>query len=526
MNWATASAMAGGIGMFLLGIHHLTEGMKSLAGDALRRAMQKLVSGTFTGLLAGASFTAIVQSSSAAILTVIGFVSAGLITHAQAVAVVLGANLGTTATSWLVAFFGLKINISAAALPMIGIGGFLWLLGKGRMRAAGAVLAGFGLIFTGIDYLQQGMSGIEWNLAGADQIAGGRWTLAAIGILMTIVMQSSSAAAATTLVALSAGTLNLDQCFAMIVGQNIGTTATALLAAIGGTTAVKRTAWAHVLFNAVSGLFALLLLGPLSDAARWLGNGAGNEPVMVLAAFHTLFNFFGILLFLPWLGAFSRFIERMIGHRTISAVERLGKTLSSAGGAVALESSWRALVEASACALRSLQARTQGQNMPIGDWEQDLIKVSNFIHQLPLEVSESNKLSERRARLWHALDHLRLLTNDLKKNTTPCEIEGWPAMMAKGSEALSAWLCWAEGASTSGVDAVVAGLREFSLELKQLRESTRLSLLHQLGAGQSKPLDTMNRLDHLRWFDGAFYHAWRLTDRLEKAAEAGSAENL
>ena len=384
MNADTWIALSGGIGMFLLGIHHLTDGMKSLAGDALRRAMQKLVSGTFTGLLSGATFTAIVQSSSAAILTVIGFVSAGLITHSQAVAVVLGANLGTTATSWLVAFFGLKIDITAGALPMIGLGGFLWLMGKGRLRAAGGVLAGFGLVFTGISYLQSGMAGMEWNLAGLDGRSGGRWLLAGIGALMTIVMQSSSAAAATTLVALSTGTLQLDQCFAMVVGQNIGTTATALLAAIGGTSAVKRTASAHVLFNAMTGILALIFLTPLAQAARWMGQAAGNDPVLTLAAFHTLFNFAGILIFLPWLKSFSRLIEKIIGRREVSAVDRLGKTLASAGGAVALESAWRALVEMSAAVLRALELRTKGKAATVQEWEADFHKISNCaIYKIP-----------------------------------------------------------------------------------------------------------------------------------------------
>ena len=157
MDSSSVVKILGGLGLFLLGIHHLTEGLKGLAGDSLRRALQRLVSGRFSAVLSGAIFTAVIQSSTAAILTVIGFVNAGLVTFSQAVGMIIGATLGTTSTIWLVAIFGLRFRISAAALPMLGVGAFLWLIARGKTRSFGALLAGFGLIFTGIDFLQTGM---------------------------------------------------------------------------------------------------------------------------------------------------------------------------------------------------------------------------------------------------------------------------------------------------------------------------------------------------------------------------------
>jgi len=519
-------ALAGGLGMFLLGIHHLTEGLKSFAGDALRRAMQKLVSGKWSGLLSGAVFTAMVQSSSAAILTVIGFVSAGLITHSQAVAVVLGANLGTTASSWLVAVFGLKINISLAALPMLGLGGFLWLLGNGRLRALGAVLAGFGLVFTGIEYLQSGMAGIEWNLEGMGAGAGGRWLLAGIGVVMTIIMQSSSAAAATTLVALAAGTLSLDQAFAMVIGQNLGTTVTAALAAIGGGLAVKRTAMAHVLFNAITGVTALVLLGPLAHLARWTGGYMGDDAVLTLAAFHTLFNLAGVLLFFPWLGTFARLIEKMTGKRDISSIARLDKTLSSAGGSVALESAWRALVELSATTLQAVQARSEGRKMVIADLQNDLHKLSDFIHDLRFEATDPQTMSDRRARLWHALDHLRRLSNDLAKPVREISDVEFQEALKQAKNAIDLWLGWAAGNSPDHGDAAVTGLKNASANIASSRKACRVQWFDQLSAGKIRPDEAMTALDGLRWFNGAYYHAWRLADSLWQAAEKGSAEGL
>lgn len=519
-------ALAGGLGMFLLGIHHLTEGLKGFAGDALRRALQKVVSGKWSGLCSGAVFTAMVQSSSAAILTLIGFVSAGLVTHTQAVAVVLGANLGTTATSWLVAIFGFKVKITVAALPMLGLGGFLWLLGKGRLRALGSVLAGFGLVFTGIEYLQTGMAGIEWNLEGIGAGAGGRWVLAGIGVVMTIVMQSSSAAGATTLVALAAGTLTLDQAFAMVIGQNLGTTVTAALAAINGGLAVRRTVIAHILFNAITGIIALLLLQPLGEAARWTGNHMGGDAVLTLAAFHTLFNLAGVILFFPWLGTFAKLIEKLTGHHDISSVSRLDKTLAAAGGAVALESAWRALVELSATAMTNLKNRPIGKPKASEDLQTDLRKISEFIQDLRFEGTDPQTLSDRRARLWHALDHLRRISNDLAKPPTQPPAPATTAMIARGAKALNEWLQWAAGNSPAGGEAVVATLEQFSLDLANMRKTGRTELLDHLGSGGIRPDEAMANLDSLRYYDGAYYHAWRLADSLWKAAEKGSTEGL
>jgi len=297
MNTSSAVTIVGGLGLFLLGIHHLTEGLKGLAGDSLRRVLQAMVGGRLSAIISGALFTVLIQSSTATTLTVIGFVSAGLVTFSQAVGVIIGATFGTTSTPWLVAFFGFRLRISAFALPMVGIGAFLWLIAKGKTRSAGAILAGFGLLFVGIDYLQNGMEGISWNLDAIGGTGfGWQWILAGVGILMSIVMQSSSAAAAATLVALNAGSLTFDQACAMIVGQSVGTAATSAMVAVGAGLAVRRAALAHIVYNVSVGIIGILLLGPLAAAARWAG-AQFDDPngVLALAAFSSIFSSSGFL---------------------------------------------------------------------------------------------------------------------------------------------------------------------------------------------------------------------------------------
>jgi Na/Pi-cotransporter len=192
----------GGIGLFLLGMVLLTDGLKAFAGEALRRALMRFTGTPVKAFGSGALVTAMVQSSSATTVTVIGFVSAGLLTFPQAVGVVMGASLGTTGTGWIVAVLGLKISVGFYALPLVGIGAFLRLLARGRWKSFGTALAGFGLIFIGIETLQQAMQGIAGVFNFAKLPASGflgHFLAMLIGMVLTLILQSSSAAVATTL---------------------------------------------------------------------------------------------------------------------------------------------------------------------------------------------------------------------------------------------------------------------------------------------------------------------------------------
>src|SRR5262245_2589129 len=516
MDAVAVVKLLGGLGMFLLGIHHLTEGLKGLAGDSLRRALQQVVSGRFSAVSAGVVFTALIQSSTAATLTVIGFVSAGLVTFPQAVGVIVGATLGTTTTPWMVAFFGFRVSISAGALPLLGVGAFLWLITKGKLRSFGAILAGFGLLFTGIAYLQTGMEGIEWNL---DDIAGhgpaAMWILAGIGVAMTIVMQSLSAAAATTLVALHAGSLTFEQGCAMIVGQSVGSAATTALVAIGGNLAVRRSALAHVTFSTLVALLGMVFLGPLSAAADWVGARLDDpDGVLALAAFSSIFKLAGIVVFYPWLDRFSQFIVRISGKGSESPVSRLSPILADAGGAVALEAAWRAVLDLARGAVDAFQRRLANQSVQYDPPVQDVQQVEHFLESLPLETTDLATIGPRLVRLSHAIDHLSELHADLQQ--VPAGTGGWqpPAGFGGGASALRAWL---DATQDPGVEidaTVFQRIEEASKQLNAERKTGREQILEDIALQRIPTAVARSCLDALVWADAGLYHAWRLIDSL------------
>jgi len=520
MNASSTVTLLGGLGLFLLGIHHLTEGLKGLAGDSLRRALQRLVSGRFSAVFSGAVFTAVIQSSTAAILTVIGFVSAGLVNFTQAVGMIVGATLGTTSTIWLVAIFGLRFRISAAALPMLGVGAFLWLIARGKTRSFGAVLAGFGLIFTGIDFLQTGMAGVSWNLeAFAGHGFGARWILAGIGVLMSIVMQSSTAAGATTLVALNAGSLTFQQGCAMIVGQSIGTAATTGLVMIGGGLAVRRSSMAHIIFSLIVGVLGILFLGPLVAASDWVGARLYDpDGVLAMATFSSLFKFAGIIVFYPWLNGFARFIVRISGKGSESAVSRLAPTLSEAGTAVALEAGWRAILEIARSAVNAICRRLAGEFVKYEPSVEAVQQTEQFLESLSIETTDVRTLGPRLVRLVHALDHLSQLNDDLKRIPPVLNDVPAPAGFEAGAQALSSWHDATKNPEEAPDPAIFKALEAASKQLNEDRKTGRAKILEEAALQRVRMATARAALETLAWGDLTLYHSWRLTESLRLAS--------
>ena len=312
-DWATIGGMLGGIGLFLLGMGLMTDGLKLAAGRALERILASSTKTRLRGLASGALITALVQSSSAVTVAAIGFVNAGLLTLGQSLWVLFGSNVGTTMNGWLVALVGLKFKIDVLALPLIGIGMALRLTGGNKRGAFGMALAGFGVLFLGIDMLRLSFSGVVTGFS-LNEFGGalGIVVMVLSGILMTVLMQASAAALVLAFTAAESGMMGIEAAAAVVIGANVGTTVTALIAAIGATPNAKRAAGAHVLFNLLTGIVALLLL-PLLLALigvlrEWLELDAA--PAATLAMFHTVFNLLGVALMWPLVGHLTRFLER------------------------------------------------------------------------------------------------------------------------------------------------------------------------------------------------------------------------
>jgi phosphate:Na+ symporter len=411
--------LAGGVGLFLLAVTMITDGLKQAAGHALRDILGRWTRSPGHGILTGISITAIVQSSSAVTVATIGFVNAGLMTMYQALGVVYGANIGTTMTGWLVAIVGFQIKVETFALPIIGIGMLLRLTGGDSRRAPlGIALAGFGLFFIGIDVLKDAFEGlaaaVDLQRLTLDGIAG-VFLYLGIGFLMTVLTQSSSAAIAITLTAASGGILGLYAAAAMVIGANVGTTSTAVIAVIGATPNAKRVAAAHIIFNLMTGIVALMILPLLFWTINTTGKLLGLEdiPAVTLALFHTIFNILGVLLMWPVSNRLARFLDkRFVTQEEIEGRPRfLDKTVAVspmlALNALALELSRIAAI-ARRMSLAALSAESAPGKRIASDYvvaEKLAHAVDKFITRLGRAVL-SGEVSEQLAKLLRAEQHL------------------------------------------------------------------------------------------------------------------------
>lgn len=506
----------GGIGLFLLGMVLFTDALKSFAGQALRDALLRFTGRPWKAFVSGALATVLVQSSSAATVTVIGFVSAGLLTFPQAVGVVIGSSLGTTGTGWIVSMLGLKFSIGLYALPLVGIGSFLKLLAHGRWKSLGLALAGFGLIFVGIDILQEGMRGVSerFNLAQLPSSGlVGHFLVMSIGVAMTVVMQSSSAAVATTLTALHTGAVSFEQAASLVIGAAIGTTITGALAAIGGSVPAKRTALAHVLFNLATGVIAVVLLPGLLLVIRLMQDHLGLDPGAVsLAAFHTFFIALGVLGVLPVVDRFARWIERLLPETGPELTRHLDDSLLHAP-AVALEASRRALCN-TACELFRVVDANLGRHpyqleRQVFRITEALERTQQFFNRIPA-LSEEQPLSAVRVAQMHAIDHLLRLTfhrHQPVEMRRVLHLDSVRESVRLAEELLELGRSGLLGEQEQGWTMAV---ERKAMTLAELRRQERPLVLSQTADKHRDPAMALQMLDAMRWLDRIGYHAWRI----------------
>lgn len=514
----------GGVGLFLIGMVMLTEGLRGLGGRALRRLLIRFTASPASGALTGAAVTAIIQSSTATTVMAVGFVGAGLLSFTQALGIIFGANLGTTATGWLVALVGFKLDLGEAVMPLVLLGAVMRLMGRGIIALAGGALAGFSLLFVGIELMQVGLAAFEGaltpaHLPGNDLV--GRLELVLIGVALTLVTQSSSAALAVALVGIHGGAISFEQGAAMVIGMNVGTTFTALLASIGGATATRRTAVAHLLFNVATGVLALALLGPAMRAVLALVGAADGQ--IALALFHTLFNAAGLALFLPFTASFARLVESLVPERGPPLTRRLGPGLLGDPDA-ATDAAVGTVADIARALLTLLAARLRGRPKP-GEDPADprdiaaaLEATRAFLDHIVVRVPGGLR-APRIAGALHVVDHLERLHHRLGQEERIRTLRH-DARLTR----LSRVLCALGEEAASGAEPARSEqrLNRFRRLLRRHHELYRARTLARAAAGEISPEEALARLDAMRWLHRVAYHLWRIRHHLN-ALEAGGS---
>lgn len=374
----------------------MTDGLKLAAGNALRDILAHWTATPMRGIAAGVLITAAVQSSGAVIFATLGFVNAGLLTLTQAIGVILGSSIGSTTTSWLVALIGFKLDLRLLALPAIALGTLLRITGGNSRRAPiGDAIIGFGVFFIGIDVLKSSFDASAIQLP-LDQFGTADLSnlllFVLIGIVLTALMQSSGASLALTLTAVAGGMIPVSLGAAVVIGANVGTTSTSIIAMLNATADTKRAALGYVIFKVTLALFSLLMLSPLlwlvGLISHWLR--LGDSPALLLAIFHTLINVIGVALMRPLIEPLARFLASRF--RTQEEDESRPRHLDhnvAATPAMALEALKLELARIGAIAHRAAAAALNGQATDGRTVRQDretvrtlMLAVGEFVNQV------------------------------------------------------------------------------------------------------------------------------------------------
>ncbi len=312
--------LIGSLGLFLYGMKIMSEALQKVAGDKLRNILTAMTTNRFTGMLTGVFITALIQSSSATTVMVVSFVNAGLLTLGESISVIMGANIGTTVTAWIISVFGFKVDMAALSLPLLGFAIPLMFSNKSKRKSIGEFVFGFAFLFMGLALLKDNAPDLEKNpemLAFVQRYTdmgfGSIILFLVIGTVLTMIVQASAATMAITLIMVANGWINLELGAALVLGENIGTTITANLAALTANTQAKRAAFAHCLFNVIGVCWVLVIFHPFMHFVEWIvdtffnTNNMAVETSYKLSAFHSMFNICNVAILI----GFTKQIEKL-----------------------------------------------------------------------------------------------------------------------------------------------------------------------------------------------------------------------
>ena len=317
--------LIGSLGLFLYGMKIMSEGLQKVAGDRLRSILTAMTTNRVTGVLTGVLITALIQSSSATTVMVVSFVNAGLLTLAESISVIMGANIGTTVTAWIISIFGFKVDMAAFALPLLAIALPLIFSGKSNRKSIGEFIFGFSFLFMGLSYLKANAPDLNANpemLAFVQNYTDmGFFSIILfllIGTILTMIVQASAATMAITLIMCANGWISLELGAALVLGENIGTTITANLAALTANTQAKRAALAHFVFNVFGVIWVLIVFHPFMDLVNWVVDTffqSSNPEVAIsykLSAFHSIFNICNVCILIWAVKLIERTVSALI----------------------------------------------------------------------------------------------------------------------------------------------------------------------------------------------------------------------
>ncbi len=518
------TALAGGVGIVLLGMVLMTDGLKALAGNSFRNVLGKFTGSSIRAVLSGTGITALVQASSATTLATIGFVSAGILSFPRAIGVIFGANLGSTTTGWIVALIGFKFHFSSITLPMICIGALLKLLGKGKKANAGLAIAGFGILFVGLDILQDGMRDVSQiiDLSGftVDSF-GDKILLVFLGIVMTILLQSSSVALVTTLAALSAGTINLEQSAILVIGQNVGKTFYGIIGFIGATVSAKRTALVHIFFNVVTGIIVFIFLSFFIEGVVGICKVCGSQvPSILLCAFHTAFNLLGIVILLPFKSGISNLMCILVKEEKSLLARHLDFSVVNVPS-VAIETARLTIVEIFLLMMRVVRdlvvAEVQYPHIAkkLDVVDSALLEVRRFMSEITSDP-DSSSLHEEHLDIIHCTDHLMRLSEacrEVENIRTAGHTEFLRSLTVNQLEQFDGIIAWLQGDLP---EAPTKSVEEISSLFAETRKAKRTDIIDEIACGKIDPDAAFSFLEAMRWVDRIAYHIWRAMFHLSR----------
>ncbi|MEN8302765.1 MAG: Na/Pi symporter [Campylobacterota bacterium] len=513
----------GGLGLFLLGIIILTDGLRSLAGDAMRSALMRFTHSPLSGALTGIVTTAILRSSSATTVAAVGFVGAGLISFSESLGIIFGANIGTTITGWIVVLLGFKLQIVNIMMSLVLLGALLRLFAKNRVATFGYSLAGFSIVFVGIAMMQQGMGAfsqiITPELLPLDTFTG-RLKLVAFGIIFTAITQSSSAGVAVALSALFVGSINFEQAAALVIGMDVGTTITAALATIGQSTEARRTGFSHVIYNILTAMGAIFLITPFTFMIDSLFPTALSENSEIcLVAFHSTFNILGLIIVLPFTKRFANLMTKIIPQtrqlysKTLDDILLEQPSIALTAVQNSIHSEIIALLEH----INAILGDSKAKRANIRQLQRELDKTHAYIDKITIG-SESGAQWERLVAMIHTLDHMQRLHER-------CEEEEDRAITLKGGKHFSK----ERDIIILGVKSIIEDMsskewhrmfkhsRKTKSSLYKRLKNSREMIVTKIARGEIDVEEGTDYLEGIRWLKRVSWHLSRISYHYEQA---------